>query len=148
MVTLHYSDDETDYPLHFQLWQPPDIEQLEQGLRTAGIPLRENKLSLKESAPKKWREYLMGVWGRKQDLPEVAELYQSKLLIARQLLQRWVDEDPESKLPVTFDNWYTQPAFCRFIDQELRLSYVGTLAPNDKVILKDGISRSKSSSRG
>ena len=138
LVTLHYSDDQTDYPLHFQLWQPPDVEQLEQGLRAAGIPLREHKLPLKESAPKKWRAYLLGVWRRKQDLPEVAELYQSKLLIARQLLQRWVDENPELKLPVTFDNWYTQPAFCRFIDQDLHLSYVGTLAPNDKVILKDG----------
>jgi len=29
LVTLHYSDDLTDYPLLFQLWQPPDLAKLE-----------------------------------------------------------------------------------------------------------------------
>lgn len=137
LVTLHYSDDQTDYPLYFQLWKPPDVKRLEQGLREIGIPLRESKLPLKASAPKKWRQYLLGVWCRQQGLPAVAALYQSKLLIARQLLQDWVTAHPELQLPVTFDNWYTQPAFCRFIDQELHLAYVGTLAPTDQVILKD-----------
>jgi hypothetical protein len=108
---------------------------LEQGLQAAGIRLRASKFALKESDPRKWRQYLLGVWSRKQGQPEVADLYQSKLLIARQLLQRWVEEHAELKLPVTFDNWYTQPAFCRFLDQELELPYVGTLAGNDQVIL-------------
>jgi hypothetical protein len=26
LVTLHYSDDQTDYPVQFQLWEPPDWE--------------------------------------------------------------------------------------------------------------------------
>jgi hypothetical protein len=138
LVNLHYSDEQTDYPLHFQLWKPADLDEIEQGLQAAGIRLRESKFALKESDPKKWRQYLLGVWSRKQGQPGVAALYQSKLLIARQLLRRWVDENPESKLPVTFDNWYTQPAFCRFLDQELKLPYVGTLAGDDKVILKRG----------
>ena len=125
LVNLHYSDDQTDYPLHFQLWKPADLDKIEQGLQAAKIRLRESKFALKKSDPKKWRQYLLGVWSRKQDKPEVAALYQSKLLIARQLLRRWVDENPELKLPVTFDNWYTQPAFCRFLDQELELPYVG-----------------------
>jgi hypothetical protein len=138
LVNLHYSDDQTDYPVHFQLWKPADLDRIEQGLQAAGIRLRESKFALKESNPKKWRQYLLGVWSRKQGKPEVAALYQSKLLIARQLLRRWVDENPELKLPVTFDNWYTQPAFCRFLDQELGLPYVGTLAGDDEVILKRG----------
>jgi hypothetical protein len=138
LVNLHYSDEQTDYPLHFQLWKPADLDKIERGLQAAGIRLRESKFTLKESDPKKWRQYLLGVWSRKQSNPEVAALYQSKLLIARQLLRRWVDENPESKLPVTFDNWYTQPAFCRFLDQELELPYVGTLAGDDTVILKRG----------
>lgn len=138
LVNLHYSDDQTDYPLHFQLWKPADLERIERGLLAAGIRLRESKFALKESDPKKWRQYLLGVWRRKQGQPEVAALYQSKLLIARQLLCRWVDEHPELKLPVTFDNWYTQPAFCRFLDQELQLPYVGTLASDDEVILQRG----------
>jgi hypothetical protein len=138
LVNLHYSDDQTDYPVYFQLWKPADLDRIEQGLQAAGIRLRESKFALKESNPKKWRQYLLGVWSRKQGQPEVAALYQSKLLIGRQLLRRWVDENPELKLPVTFDNWYTQPAFCRFLDQELELPYVGTLAIDDQVILKQG----------
>ena len=138
LVNLHYSDEQTDYPLHFQLWKPADLNKIEQGLQAAGIRLRESKFDLKESDPKKWRQYLLGVWSRKQDMPAVAALYQSKLLIARQMLQRWVNENPELKLPVTFDSWYTQPAFCRFLDRELELPYVGTLASDDQVILKRG----------
>jgi hypothetical protein len=138
LVNVHYSDDQTDYPLHFQLWQPADLDRIEQGLQAAGIRLRESKFALKESDPKKWRQYLLGVWSRKQDRPEVAALYQSKLLIARNLLRRWVNENPQLKLPVTFDAWYTKPAFCRFLDQDLELPYVGTLAKDEEVILKKG----------
>jgi hypothetical protein len=138
LVNLHYSDDQTDYPLQFQLWKPADLDRIEHGLQAAGIRLRASKFALKESDPKKWRQYLLGVWRRKQDKPEVAALYHSKLLIARHLLRRWVNENPQLKLPVTFDNWYTQPAFCRFLDQELELPYVGTLAKDDQVVLKRG----------
>ncbi len=48
---------------------------------------------------------------------------------------------PQLKLPVTFDNWYTQPAFCRFLDQTLQLPYVGTLSAEDQVLLKNGPER-------
>jgi len=37
---------------------------------------------------------------------------------------------------VTFDDGYTQPAFCRFLDQGLNLPYVGTLS-GSIVLLKD-----------
>ena len=39
---------------------------------------------------------------------------------------------------MVFDNWYTQPGFCRYLDKTLRLPYVGTLADNDNVLLKSG----------
>jgi hypothetical protein len=138
LVNLHYSDDQTDYPVSFQLWKPVNLEQLEQGLQAVGIRLRQAKFALKESDPKKWRNYLIGVWRRHQGKPEVAALYQSKLLIARHLLRWWVNEYPGLNLPVTFDNWYTQPAFCRYLDKELGLAYVATLAKDDDVILKSG----------
>src|SRR5579871_6863334 len=131
LVTLHYSDEATDYPLLFQLWEPADLERLEQGLSKAGIALKEGKRALKESAPHKWRQYLLGVWRRHLKEPAVAVLYDSKLVIAQQLLERWVKGHPELKLPVTFDRWYTQPALCQFIDRQLGLSYVGTLSPED-----------------
>lgn len=138
LVSLHYSDDQTDYPIYYQLWKPADLKKLEEGLKGLGIPLRESKFHLKESDPKKWRNYLLGVWRRHQGKEEVAALYQSKLMIARNLLSKWVKEHPDLKLPVVFDNWYTQPSFCRFLDRDLDLPYVGTLSREDKVVLKGG----------
>lgn len=138
LVNLHYSDNQTDYPVFSQLWRPADLEQLAQGLQEAGINLRADKIKLKETAPKKWKQYLTGVWSRHQGKAAVAALYQSKLLLARQMLSRFVTDYPDLKLPVTFDNWYTQPAFCRFLDHELKLPYVGTLAGDDKVVLGNG----------
>jgi hypothetical protein len=141
LVTLHYSDDATDYPVHFQLWKPTDVDALEKGLVAAGFALKESKQALQTTAPHKWRNYLQGIWRRHQDQPEVAALYQSKLLIAEHLLQGWVDTQPPCRLPVTFDNWYTQPAFCRYLTETLHLDYVGTLAENDVVLLRRGPQR-------
>jgi hypothetical protein len=139
VVTLHYSDDLTDYPLRFQLWQPVDLDQLEAGLRAAGIPLKRDKEAWKASEPRKWRSYLVRAWRRRQQQqPELRALYASKLTIAQTLLQDWVQQHPDLKLPVTFDDWYTQPELCRFIDQTLGLPYVGTLSGKDKVHLKTG----------
>lgn len=139
LVNLHYSDDDTDYPVLFQLWEPVDLAKLEQGLRAAQVPLQVSKETLKASDPAKWRGYILGVWQRQQQRhPEIRELYDSKLIIAQQLLQQWVETHPSPKLPVTFDNWFTQPAFCRFLNQTLKLAYVGTLAETDKLNLKTG----------
>ena len=139
LVTIHYSDDETDYPVLFQLWQPVDLEKLEQGVRAAGIQLQASKEALKDSDPQKWRGYLLGVWQRRQKAhPDIRELYDSKLIIAQKLLQEWVTTHPGERRPVTFDNWFTQPAFCRFLDQTLKLPFVGTLAETDKLNLKTG----------
>ena len=139
LVTIHYSDDETDYPVLFQLWEPVDLEKLEQGIRAARISLKASKEALKETDPQKWRGYLLGVWRRRQKgHPELRELYDSKLIMVQNLLQQWVEAHPGEQRPVTFDNWFTQPAFCRFLDQTLKQPYVGTLAESDKVNLKTG----------
>lgn len=139
LVTLHYSDDLTDYPLFFQLWEPADLQRLEQGLVAAGIALNESKQALKVSAPHKWRQYLLGVWRRHLKEPGVVALYDSKLRIAQTLLEQWQTVQPELKLPVTFDRWYTQPAFCQFVDRQLGLSYVGTLSAEDQILSTSGL---------
>lgn len=139
LVTLHYSDDETDYPLFFQLWKPADLDKLEQGLLAAGIKIKESKRELKETAAHKWRQYLLGLWRRHQKKKtDVAELYDSKLRIAENLLQEWKQTHPKIKLPVAFDSWYTQPAFCHFLESDLQLDYVGALAEDNQVVLKTG----------
>jgi len=139
LVTLHYSDDFTDYPLLFELWKPADLEKLEQGMRQLGIPFKADKEALKTSDPRKWRSYLVRAWKRRQKTyPQLEALYKSKLTLARHLLQVWVSANPEWKLPVTFDDWYTEADFCRFLDQNLELAYVGTLSGKNKVNLKTG----------
>ena len=141
LVNLHYSDDHTDYPIDFRLWEPADLATIESGLRAAGVPIRQSKVALKEDGAKKWRQYLLGLWRRHQHKPEVGKLYQSKLLLAQQVLSEFVNTSPQNKLPVTFDNWYTQPAFCRFLDKTLKVPYVGTLASDNIVVLKQGQQR-------
>ena len=136
LVNLHYSDDQTDYPVAFRLWEPADLDTLETGLTAAGVTMRQSKDGLKDSEPNKWRQYLLGLWRRHQHKPEVQKLYQSKLLLAQQLLSDFFTTRPHDTFPVTFDNWYTQPAFCRFLDKTLKVPYVGTLAGDDLVVLQ------------
>ena len=139
LVTIHYSDDETDYPVLFKLWEPVELDKLECGMRAANIPIKAEKEALKQTNPQKWRGYLLGVWRRREKKhPELRELYDSKLIIAQKLLQEWVKTHPDEERPVTFDSWFTQPAFCQFLDQTLHLPYVGTLAEGDQVVLSTG----------
>jgi hypothetical protein len=77
LVTIHYSDDSTDYPVLFQLWKPADLARIEAGLKAADVRLKESKQSLKTTAPVKWRQYLLGVWRRHAHKPEVAALYKA-----------------------------------------------------------------------
>lgn len=140
LVTVHYSDEETDYPVLFKLWEPVELEKVEAGLRAAEIMLKASKETLKKTDPNKWRSYVLGVWQRQQKKhKELRSLYDTKLILAEKLLARWVAEHPQAHLPVTFDSWFTQPDFCRFLDRELKLAYVGTLSGKDPVTLKTGL---------
>lgn len=140
LVNLHYSDEVTDYPLDFQLWEPADVETLEAGLLSAGIKLRKGKYALKQDDPKKWRSYLLGVWGRNQQKPQVQQIYKSKLLLGQDLIQKFFIQHPDlkSKIPITFDTWYTQPEFCTFLDRKLKVAYVGTLKSTDEIVVEKG----------
>jgi hypothetical protein len=140
LVTLHYSDDQTDYPVMFQLWEPVELEKLEPGMRAAQIPIKASKEALKERDPQKRRDYLIHLWQRQQKAhPEIRELYDPKLVIAKKLLEQWVKTHPEEQRPVTFDSWFTQPTVCQFLDQTLHLPYVGTLREDDQVNLETGL---------
>jgi len=138
LVNLHYSDDQTDYPVFFRLWKPAELDVIEAGLSAAGVRVRESKKALQESDPRKWRQYLLNLWRRHQHKPEVQALYDSKLGIGQQLATTFYREYPHLRLPFTFDHWYTQPALCRYLDQTLRAAYVGTLSGEDPVQLAAG----------
>ena len=66
LVTVHYSDDDTDYPVLFQTVEAGGLGAARTRLRAAQIPLKASKEALKESDPAKWRSYLLGVWQRRQ----------------------------------------------------------------------------------
>jgi hypothetical protein len=138
LVNRHDSDDQPDYPVYFPLWEPAEVDVLETGLISAGIPLRTSTYALKTHDPKKWRHDLLGLWRRHQQEPAVQQLYQSKLFWGQQLLTQFFSAHPERQRPVTFDHWYTQPAWCRFLHQTLEVPYVGTFAGDDGVIFKTG----------
>jgi hypothetical protein len=124
--------------VNFRFWEPVEVDELEAGLKGAGVPLRASKYPLKASDPQKWRQDLLGVGRRHQKTPEVQPLYHSQLLLAPQMLTQFFSDHPTHHWPVTFDNWYTQPACCRLLDQTLQLAYVGTLAGTDQVLLASG----------
>ena len=47
-----------------------------------------NKQALKESAPAKWRSYLLGVWRRRRkEYPIIQRLYKTKLDMAKAMVQ-------------------------------------------------------------
>lgn len=128
LVNLYYSDPHTDYPVDFELWEPPDLVRIEQGLVEQGIGLKAAKFSLKQSDPAKWRKYLLGVLSRKAKKDwELNSLYRNKVIIAMELLTRFFERYPDHDLPVAFDSWFTTPQMCQYIDQQLNRSYVGAL---------------------
>ena len=97
LVNLHYSDDKTDYPISFQMWEPSDVEALEVGLKACGIKLREGKYALKESEPRKWRSYLLGVWQRHQKDLQVQQIYKSKLILGQDLIEKFFADHPNNQ---------------------------------------------------
>jgi hypothetical protein len=121
LVTLHSRDDRTASPVACRLWEPADLDTLETGLKAAGVSIRQSTYGLKATEPKKWRNYLLGLWRRHQHKPAVQTLYQSKWLWAQQMLSEFFSTGQQAKCPVTFDHWYTQPAFCRFVDKILKV---------------------------
>ncbi len=139
MVNLYYSDPVVEYPIDFELWQPADLRLIEQGLRDREIGLREAKLPLKQSDPKKWKQYLLGVWSRKAKKDaELNELYRTKGVIAMDLLKTFFERYPQHDLPIAFDSWFTTPQMCKFIDKELKRTYVGALKADKAELILSG----------
>ena len=88
LVTMHYSDDETDYPVLFQLWEPVDLEKLEQGLRAAQDPAQGQQRSLeRDRSPEMARLSAGGLAAATEEHPDLQALYDSKLIMVQKLLQ-------------------------------------------------------------
>jgi hypothetical protein len=130
LVNLHYSDDGTDYPVDFRLWEPADPEAVEKAMRSVGFEFRADKLLLKTERPSEWRSYLLRAYRRKRlqkSGKSMEAACRTKIDEARQMLKDFFSQYPGQQLPVAFDHWYTCSELCKFIDEELKRPYVGTL---------------------
>ena len=149
LVNLHYSDDMTDYPIDFRLWEPADLAAVEKAVLATGFIISDKKQLLKSTDSKAWRTYLLRIYHKKRLQPykggsrgakgkstepiEVA--YKSKLDYAKDLLRGYRQAYADVDLPVAFDPWYTANDLCQFIDKELKMAYVGTLCATDNLLI-------------
>ena len=143
LVTLHYSDHQTDYPVYYQLWEPPNWEAVAEYLRQKDFPIREDKWQNRHNEVQKWKNYIRSRYrlGRKKH-PGVVQVYQTKIHIAEQLLGKFVANYPNLDYPITLDNGFTSSELCQTIDQELQRTYVGALREDQKLILAGNEKRS------
>lgn len=135
LVTLHYSDSQTDYPAYYQLWEPPDWEAVARFFMEKGFKVNEGKWAKRHEEPKKWRNYMVDRYkvGRKKH-PEVLGLYKTKIHIAEQLIRKSCAQFPELDFPIALDNGYTSAELCEVISQQLHRDYVGSLHPEQCII--------------
>jgi DDE superfamily endonuclease len=140
LLNLHYSDDQTDYPINFRMWAPAQAEVIEAALSAIDFRFKPERLAQKESSPSEWRRYLMQAYRYQWSKPEekrkgLADVHQSKITLAKELLDNFIEEYPDTDLPISFDSWYTCAELCQHIDQKLKRAYVGTLKENDCILI-------------
>lgn len=41
LITLHYSDNQTDYPVDYKLWEAPDWDAVASHFKSIGVPINE-----------------------------------------------------------------------------------------------------------
>jgi hypothetical protein len=138
LVNVHYSDDQTDYPVYNDLWVPPDFEQIADKMRELGLHINAQRWDNRESDVRGWRSYMRDRFRRYQHkCPELNEVYQTKIYRGLDLLKRFYTAYPDLDLPVAMDNGYTSGDACAYIDKTLQRAYVGSLAPHHIVLLKE-----------
>jgi hypothetical protein len=134
LVNLHYSDDAVDYPVGFELWRPMNTEHVANTLRKAGVKIKPAKEELKDKAPKKWKKHLVYLLKKHADQSEIRAAYRSKIVIGQDLLHNFYQQYPLD-IPIAFDKWFTNPAFCQYIDKDLKKSYIGGLKSDAQILL-------------
>jgi hypothetical protein len=138
LITLHYSDEQTDYPVYYQLWDPPDWEAVAVFLMEKDFTINKDKWTNRDQEPKKWCNYMRSRYqlGRKKH-SEVVELYKTKNHIAEHLLRKFCETYPDLNYPVVLDTGFTSAEFCKVITQDLKRDYVGNLR-SDQIIIRSG----------
>lgn len=140
LLNLHYSDDETDYPVNFRMWEPAKTEDVEAALEAIGFKFKASRLEQRQTDARGWRQYVLQAYGYQRSKPAekrrgLGDVHQSKIALAKQLLGAFFKDYPDVDLPVSFDSWYTCEELCGYIDKELKRAYVGTLKEQDQILV-------------
>lgn len=152
LVTLYYSDDQTDYPVYYRLWEPPDWERVARFFIERGFTINKDKWDNRHKQAQKWRNYIRARYRKgRQKYPAVVELYKTKLHIAEQLIRKFCTRYPSLDFPIALDTGFTSAELCQIICQELNRDYVGALREdqhllgqnNQPILLKDFVSELK-----
>lgn len=152
LVTLHYSDGQTDYPVYYQLWAPPDWEAVARFFKSKDFKINEQKWAKRQEEPQKWRNYIRARYkaGAKKH-PQVRDIYRTKNHIAEDLIRKFCSRYPYLNFPIALDIGFTSAELCEVICKELGRDYVGTLREDQSLIqaggkaisLKDFVSKLK-----
>jgi hypothetical protein len=145
LVTLHYSDDLTDYPLYYQLWSPPDWERVaEFFMEQKDFTINAEKYKNRQEEPQKWRNYIRSRYrmGCKK-YPEVKAIYETKLDIAEHLIGQFCRQHPDWNLPIALDAGFTSPDLCGAITQKYSKDYVGALREDQNLIINGQVVKLK-----
>ena len=136
LITLHYSDELTDYPIDYQLWDPPNWEVVGEYFLEKGYYINLQKWDDRNVEEKKWLNYIRRRYRDiKKKHPQVVEIYKTKIDIGEQLLRKFCKAYPQLNLPVALDSGFTSAEFCETITEELQLNYVAALRAEQIVIL-------------
>lgn len=162
LVTLYYSDNQTDYPVDYnpdsyREWKAPDWDAVAAHFKSIGVHINEQiPIAIgrdnRTQEPKKWREYMRyryRDYNYKQ--PSVQDIYipiaiGTKNHIAIDLLRKFKSQYPDYDFPVALDSGFTNPMIpiaigSEIINTELNMAYVGFLKDSQQVILAGSVQK-------
>ena len=128
LVTSHYSDSKTDYPLGFRTYDQMEIKQAIAILDQAGVAYDKDKFSTYRPSVQRTK-----LW----DLLEKHQL-DHPFLDKNDLACQLIDEAAQNGFgdPVVFDTWFTGPKTHNHLTARGR-SYVGQLKANRNILVGD-----------
>lgn len=126
LVSLYYSDDQTDYPIDFKLWQPANWSAVIDFYREQGVSINEAKVALKETDPRAYRIYANSLNKRKASkFPAIKSIYKTKIDLAEDLVLQFKAKYPDTKLPIVLDSGFASGTFCEKLYKKYGFDYIG-----------------------
>ena len=129
LVTLYYTDDTVNYPLHYQLWEPPDWEAVAEHLRRLGKAINEDKWNARDTERKKWCTYISDRYRRiEKTHHELQQTYRTKIHMAEGLLRKYLSRPDALRLPIALDSGFSSNYLCNIISDEFKMDYVADVS--------------------